>query len=107
MTSGDGWETPTLMASGRLCVGQDGVSSRGEILVTWAGWEQGRVGGVVRALGTEQGPIGVVTIDLDKSKNVVASAKTRTSQAVLRTRQCWTLLILGFRVGLPWRISVR
>ena len=62
---------------------------------------------MVRALGTEQGPIGMVTIDLDKSKNGVASAKTRTSQALLRTGQCWTLLILGFRVGLPGRISAR
>ena len=95
------------MASGGLCVRQGCVSSRGEILVTWAGWKQGRVGGVVRALGTEQGPIGVVTIGLDKSKNGVAPAKTRTSQALLRTGQCWTSLILGFRVGLSGRISAR
>lgn len=95
------------MASGGLCVGQDCVSSRGEILVIWAGWKQGRVGGVVRALGTEQGPIGVVTTGLDKSKNGVAPAKARTSQALLRTGQCWTSLILGFRVGLSGRISAR
>ena len=62
---------------------------------------------MVRALGTEQGPIGVVTIDTDKSKNGVAPAKTGTSQALLRTGQGWTSLILGFRVGLPGRISAR
>ena len=37
LTSGGGWETPTLMEPGSLCMGQGGVLSRGKILVSWAG----------------------------------------------------------------------
>ena len=65
------------------------------------GGEQGRIGGGVRALGTEQGPISGVSIDLDKSKNGTAPAKIRTSQAVLGTGQHRASVLLDFRVELP------
>lgn len=62
---------------------------------------QGRIGGVVRALGAEQGPISVVSTDLDKSKNGTAPAKARTSQAVLGTGQHRASVLLDLGVELP------